>query len=239
MCALTFVPHTDGSITVTHNRDEHYTRPEAIAPQWNGHAWYPTDPQGGGTWFAQHPDWVCCLLNGGFETHTRQLPYRKSRGSVIPSFLDYLSLHRFELNFDPTGIEPFTLVLVGLQDRTLCQFVWDGLVLHKQVFPFGEARIWSSATLYAAEVRQARVLQFAEFNKNSPQASQIIAYHRRFVAGQPDQSLAVDLPNGISTVAITQVSGRWGQIEHYYCPIPQYSLSSKAFTCESSLLATA
>ncbi len=231
MCALTFVPHADGRITVTHNRDEHHTRPEAIAPQWQGNAWYPTDPQSGGTWFAVHTDWVCCILNGGFEAHVRQLPYRKSRGTVIPAFLEHLSLQRFELFFDATGIEPFTLVLVGLRGRTLCQFVWDGTVLHKQVFPFNEARIWSSATLYSTGVRQSRACFFEDFIKKSPQANQVLAYHRKFVAEQPDRSLAVDLPNGISTVAITQVGGYWGQMELQYCPMPHHFLSSTTLTC--------
>jgi hypothetical protein len=74
---------------------------------------------------------MVCLLNGGFETHIRNTPYKMSRGVIVKK----TSLEEDVVSFIPTfnfkGIEPFTLILVAwLGDLKTHEFVWDGMLTH-------------------------------------------------------------------------------------------------------------
>lgn len=220
MCVLTFIPHADGQFTLTHNRDEHVLRPAA----WPPAAWFPEkttaifpkDPQGGGTWFALHDDWILCLLNGGFEKHVRKPPYSGSRGLVILQFLERPDFAVFEKKFDPTGLEPFTLVAFDLKNRALHQLVWDERMLHIRGLAADESHIWSSATLYDSRVRAARRRVFERFIQQKPTATQALDFHRLHSENDLGDSFFVNINDQICTVAITQASGRHGQMRLNY-----------------------
>ena len=87
MCTVSYVPAKAGFI-LTSNRDEHISR--GIARYHDLYQMddtilaYPVDAKAGGTWF------ICngqgdtgVLLNGAFEKHLPDPPYRKSRGAVL------------------------------------------------------------------------------------------------------------------------------------------------------------
>lgn len=223
MCVLTYLPQSGGEVVITHNRDEHFSRPIATPP--TAHVLggqtvlYPTDPQGGGTWFAIHPDWICCLLNGGFERHERRLPYRASRGTVIPAFLEQPAVNDFLDHFQAEGIEPFTLVLFDLRGPRIHEIVWDGAQWHSAQPDPARRQIWSSATLYDASVKGRRGELLDQWlREGGIDADRALDLHRRHVPDRPGDGFWVDLPNGVRTVALTQVYGRHGAMRMRYVP---------------------
>lgn len=119
MCTVTFVPTSTGFI-LTSNRDEKNYRP-TLPPEIhvvNGKKLlFPKDEEAGGTWIAtnnQHQ--TVCLLNGAFETHVKNPPYRKSRGLILLESFGYDSFAEFAENVDLENIEPFTLLLIEHQE---------------------------------------------------------------------------------------------------------------------------
>jgi uncharacterized protein with NRDE domain len=227
MCVLSYIPHSDGRVTITHNRDEHILRPQAIPPRTyqieNEAVVFPKDPQGGGTWFALHNDWVCCLLNGGFEAHVRKPFYRTSRGMIILDFLKIRSIKDFTQYFDPQGIEPFTLVLFDLKKKKIVQLTWDEKMLQVLHLDATQAHIWSSSTLYNASIRATRTQIFKQFVATQPSVPQIKDFHKINKDNDLHESFFVNIKEKIKTVAITQVTGKWGATQMMYEPfgLPQ------------------
>jgi uncharacterized protein with NRDE domain len=212
MCVLTYIPHADGRVTITHNRDEHILRPEALPPQsyqiGNERVTFPQDPQGGGTWFAVHDDWVCCLLNGGTEAHTSQPPYRVSRGTIITDFFQKPDIQDFIKRFEPQGIEPFTFLAFDLKLKKVHQLVWDERILQIRHLDATKAQIWSSSTLYNNTIKATRAQIFKQFASIKPTHQQIIDFHKVNINNDLHQSFFVNINDKIKTVAITQVTGR-------------------------------
>ena len=220
MCVLTYIPHADGRVTITHNRDEHILRPEAIAPQayriGNEIVTFPKDPQGGGTWFAVHDDWVLCLLNGGFQTHESNAPYKESRGKIITNFFQYADNQQFIQHFSPIGYEPFTLVIFNLKEKKVQQLVWDEQILHIHNLDGAKPLIWSSSTLYNTNVKAMRKRIFEQFSTIKPTTFQIVDFHKMNIDNDLHKSFFVNINDKIKTVAITQVSGRQATMKMKY-----------------------
>jgi uncharacterized protein with NRDE domain len=209
MCTLTFIPDKSGKVVITHNRDEHFQRPVAVPPavypvSLSDTAIYPKDPQSSGTWFAMHTDWVCCMLNGGFERHQCVPPYKRSRGTVIPDFLSKLNMEVFTQQFDPLGMEPFTFVAYHIQSKVLHQLVWDEKALHWQKPNQTKPHMWCSATLYNSEVRRKRKQVFERFIGTSPDAEAVFQFHQLHAGEQQDEGFFVNINHQIHTVAIMQ-----------------------------------
>ena len=116
MCTLTLIKNRD-QLILTHNRDENINRPAPSDPIWHTHGnkklWYPKDEKGGGTWMACSQDSFVCLLNGGFEKHTWNGPYRHSRGLVPIAALSFKNSSEFVKSYDFNNIEPFTLIHIN------------------------------------------------------------------------------------------------------------------------------
>ena len=220
MCVLTYIPHADGRVTITHNRDENILRPEAIPPQAyrieNEIVTFPKDPQGGGTWFAVHDNWVLCLLNGGFEAHESRAPYKESRGTIITKFFQNADNQQFIQKFSPIGYEPFTLVIFNLKEKKVQQLVWDEQILHIQNLDSKKPYIWSSSTLYNAAIKGTRKRIFEQFSSIKPTTFQIVDFHKMNIDNDLHKSFFVNINDKIKTVAITQVSGRQGTMKMKY-----------------------
>jgi uncharacterized protein with NRDE domain len=220
MCVLTFIPLENGRVTITHNRDEHVSRDKALPPTeyfvGQERVLYPKDPKSEGTWFAVHQDWVCCMLNGGFEKHQSQPPYRQSRGQVILSFLDFLDINTFVSKFNAYGMEPFTFVSFDLKRQKIYQVIWDEKVLNLQSFSTKKPLIWSSVTLYDVKIRQMRSTLFEKFLASKPNNQSIFDFHRMNAKDSLGNGFFVNIDNRIQTVAITQVSGKFGEMDLKY-----------------------
>src|ERR1044071_8889387 len=132
MCTVSFVPLSNQSFILTSNRDEAVARGLASAPaiieKENYRLVCPVDPLASGTWIAasNYGD-VICLLNGAFKRHRHQPPYRKSRGLVVMDYFDAGDPKKFSDEYDLTGIEPFTMVMVHRKNSLqLFELRWDG-----------------------------------------------------------------------------------------------------------------
>lgn len=220
MCTVTYFPTQQGTI-VTSSRDEHLSRPPAIAPAPYLHKGieliYPKDPKGGGSWLAIHPQGrVAVLMNGAKNTHVSNPPYRLSRGLIL---LDMIQLEDFPFNilhYPLERIEPFTVIWT--QGNLLYQVRWDGKETDLVQLPSENPMIWSSSTLYNLEMQKERQSWFehwqkAVFQKRSKQEielqewqQELIDFHHNTATNNKEFGLQIDRPNGMKTGSITSVA---------------------------------
>jgi Transport and Golgi organisation 2 len=211
MCTVSFIPAA-GSVIITSNRDEKLVRTPALAPaaylHKTGFITYPKDAQAGGTWFALHQNGTAAvLLNGAFEKHHSQPPYKLSRGLVLLDILDSKQpLKQFlQLAMSATTVEPFTLVL--WHEQLLYECRWDGSAKHYVQKDKSRPHIWSSVTLYDAAIRQQRENWFVQWLQQcpQPQQEQAISFHSFGGNGNIENDLVMNRSNTLSTVSITSL----------------------------------
>jgi uncharacterized protein with NRDE domain len=189
MCVLTFVPKGEQNFILTNNRDEATARPKAIPPQayqiGNTDVFMPKDALAGGTWIATSDNFTLCLLNGAFENHKHQPPYRQSRGTIIPAFFEKQNLNAFLEDFLFEGIENFTLIVIEHQSKlVLTEIRWDGERLFVGEKDAQMSHIWSSATLYNAQIRHEREQWFEQLLHQYPagiSADVLLDFHQNGV----------------------------------------------------------
>ncbi len=209
MCTVTYLPLSDHDFLLTHNRDEHVTRGVAMLPQKRKVAdtevLYPQDPDAGGTWIAASAQFTLCLLNGGFVKHLRHLPYRHSRGQIIPDFFKYQQVDAFLQQYDFDQLEPFTLIIADHQ-RNLHEIVFDGrAVCHNKPDP-AFPHIWSSVTLYTEAERAARRTYFQRFLEVSPMTQEaIIDFHKNRFEDYVDEGIQINRNGVLRTVSLTSI----------------------------------
>jgi Transport and Golgi organisation 2 len=180
MCTVTFIPVKD-KYFITSNRDEKKLRKPALPPKAYSHGdttiIYPKDADAGGTWIAMHENGnAVVLLNGGFVAHITAPPYKKSRGIVLLEIISHTSPFVQFKQTDLSGIEPFTIVLLN---NNLYECRWDGKEKHSKQLDKTKPHIWSSVTLYDANVIQKREQWFREWLLKNPVPSMqdIIDFH--------------------------------------------------------------
>lgn len=207
MCTVTYLPGKDG-ILLTSNRDEKQYRSLALIPHsYSNHlgkVMYPRDPDGGGTWIAVHENRnAIVFLNGGFEGHQPNPPYRRSRGLIL---LDLLACERPSLAFKDLSlndVEPFTAVIWDASELLTC--VWDGNDKHRVHMDPAEPHIWSSSTLYTHQVREKRASWFEGWlaKGNEYALDNIMDFHRFGGEGDAHNDLLMNRAGKVFTVSIT------------------------------------
>jgi hypothetical protein len=211
MCTLSYIPLTGNSFLLTSNRDESVSRLPALPPMayhLNGvSVVYPKDTQAGGTWLAvSENQFTLCLLNGAFVKHKHSPPYKHSRGRVVTDFYQYNSVRLFINEYDFTGIEPFSLVILETRiGKRMHEIRWDGDMVYYVTLNPSIPHIWSSATLYDVAVIQEREKWFFHFLTKFPlpTASNMLHFHH-FGGGQNEQnSLLMNRNNTLKTISIT------------------------------------
>ena len=169
---------------------------------------FPKDQVAGGTWIAvSEKDQMICLLNGGYQDHTKLKNYRHSRGVVVTDILSEKSLFEAMTNYNCENLEPFTLVGVDWSnDLAFYELVWDGKTKHLQKLDTSKSHIWSSSTLYTDEMKQMRRDWFADYQaKNEMTKNSIIKFHKEGGVGNDFYDLQIKRGN-LQTRSITQVS---------------------------------
>jgi len=173
----------------------------------NGKLIFPRDADAGGSWIAMHENGnAAVLLNGAFEKHISNPPYRKSRGVI---FIKMLSVKKPVENLqlmDLKGIEPFTIIV--LDNNILFECTWDGKICCCKQLEKEKPHIWSSVTLYEKEIVEKRERWFAQFLHQHPvpNRDEILHFHR--FAGDEDAANNLKMNrNGVySTVSVTAMA---------------------------------
>jgi uncharacterized protein with NRDE domain len=220
MCTVTYIPLKD-KYFISSNRDEKYSRGQAMPPALyrsnNRTLIYPKDADAGGSWVALHENGnAAVLLNGALEKHEPMPPYRKSRGLVFLQVIGAERPTRYFQETDLMGIEPFTLVIA--EANNLYEGRWDGNEKHCRQLSSLRPHIWSSVTLYDAEMMRKREKWFAGFLNNTPQPDQkdILEFHRFTGANDAEVNLVMEREGMYATVSITsiQVTERIGSMKY-------------------------
>ncbi len=216
MCTVTFLPKGKSGYILTSNRDETPKR-AALPPKpyiVGGKAiYFPKDPLAGGSWIATDKNrFTVCLLNGGFEKHKHQPPYRLSRGQMVLQFFEYYETQRFIDQFEFSGMEPFTLIVVdsNIEGIQLHQLVWDGNTLHIKDLNPGTSFIWSSSTLYPENVRRERSSWFSQWLEEQQAFFQeeIISFHKSGGKGDAWNDFIMNRNEVVKTVSVTSIEKR-------------------------------
>lgn len=213
MCTLTYLP-AHKNYLITSSRDEGTQRAHAVFPVFKdlntGKVLMPQDPEGGGTWAAtDHGGNTTCLLNGAFENHQRQPPYRKSRGLVVLDTFRYASIDDFARHYDFDQIEPFTLVKAAQYPvRRLYEVRWDGQELFKKEMDPMRPHIWSSVTLYDVAMREKRRQWFSQWLAEEPAFTpeNIMHFHIYGGEGNPDLDFKMKRGETLQTVSLSCIA---------------------------------
>ena len=220
MCTVTFIPAKENCF-ITANRDEKNIRSRAIVPAVykirHRKLIFPKDGAAGGTWIAVHENGnAAVLLNGAFEKHFPDPPYRKSRGKIFLDIIadDKASGHFCQIELD--RIEPFTLVLFESEKLYECR--WDGKDKHFEQLKTHRSYIWSSVTLYDREAIKKRSQWFKAFwnKKLRPTQEDILQFHQCTGDGDPANDLLMERENIYSTLSITSIilTADWGSMKY-------------------------
>ncbi len=221
MCTVTFLPTRSGFV-LTHNRDEAPLRsPKALVrvEGETGALLFPRDTLAGGSWIAAAEDGrAACLLNGAFERHERQLPYRRSRGLILLDSFEYSSADVFADQYKFDQIEPFTFLAFSAEK--VLELRWDGHQKHVKTLPADAPHFWCSATLYTAELRARREQVFRDWLCHPPQpptAESMLYLHLTGSVGDPEQDFVMNRGGRVQTVSVSQLIRRtdlW-QMEYF------------------------
>ena len=210
MCTVTLIPVKDSNFILTSNRDEAITR-STLTPDFyvveGVRMLLPKDAHAGGTWIGiSEQNRMVCLLNGGFKNHKRKEKYRQSRGIVVTDMLAAKNILTFLSTYNFKNIEPFTIVMADWQTTMLFfEIVWDGIALHKRVLDGTKVHIWSSSTLYCADMKNKREHWFSSFQKKQLLTSEsLLEFHKNAGIGDPHIDLQIDR-GVLKTRSITQI----------------------------------
>ncbi|MEG9329080.1 Transport and Golgi organisation 2 [Salinimicrobium catena] len=210
MCTVTLTNiASEKGFILTSSRDEAPQR-ETIAPQIyleeGVKMLFPKDVMAGGTWLGvSEKKRLICLLNGEFEKHDRNPPYRLSRGVVVKHLLASDGFEKAIADYDLLQVEPFTIIAVEWQESLkFFEFVWDGLKKHFRNLAMG-SHIWSSSPLYSEEMKELRREWFQKFHDSNPLTSEnLLEFHHS--AGVGDPEIDVRMNRGfVRTQSISQV----------------------------------
>lgn len=208
MCTVSYV-FSNNTIIITSNRDEKIARPKALVPKsYMGvykKMFFPKDSKAGGTWYViDDKGNIMVLLNGASEKHIRKEHYRKSRGLILLELFDSCDCMDKWFSIDLTDIEPFTLV--GYLNKELYQLRWDGELRDTQKLNNQGKYIWSSSTLYPANIRMERELLFHSFTQNKDVISgeDIAHFHEYTNEDDKENGLVINRNNMLLTQSITQ-----------------------------------
>ena len=205
-------------LSVAHNRDEALSRGAAEFPRWHldgsAEVFFALDRQGGGSWMAANlQGQFVYLLNGGRKRHSHRPPYRMSRGRIPIEIARSGSLELWMKDFDPTDIEPFTVL--SFDRDTISECVWDGSELHfeRPQPPF----IRASWTLYDEEAQQLRRDWMGSWlaSDEEPSRDGQWKFHMSSFTERAEIDLMVDR-TFLKTVAVSQFCFDSGQLNHRY-----------------------
>jgi hypothetical protein len=230
MCTVTYLPLPEQGFIITSTRDEKTIRKPALPPEkYNIHGrqvYFPRDTDAGGTWISASPGGhTLCLLNGGFVKHESNPPYRKSRGLVLLDFYRFNDIAGFRDHYDFNGIEPFTLLIRNfhgtvqvVEGTQFEELRWDGEQVHHTALNPERPAIWSSVTLYTAEVISQRNQWFEQWLAGDPEftVGSAVNFHKTAGTGNFQNDILMNRDDVVRTVSITSILRDPARHEYYY-----------------------
>lgn len=236
MCTVTLLSDhsSDKGFILTSSRDEapgRKTRSPDFYVEKGVKMIFPKDAVAGGTWLGvSERKRLLCLLNGEFERHDRNPPYRLSRGVVVKDLLAVTTYEEAVRHYDLSGVEPFTIIGVEWQEELkFSELVWDGTRKHFKPLPQGP-QIWSSSPLYSLQMKELRKSWFGDFlNRGEVTPQKLLEFHES--AGIGDKNVDVVMDRGfVKTRSISQVKLSEGKIDFHYHDLATGEVSNMAFS---------
>ncbi|WP_027381367.1 NRDE family protein [Chryseobacterium daeguense] len=227
MCTVSFF-YTENALFFTSNRDEKRDREKAVFPNEIGledrTLYFPKDAKASGTWFvADNHGNAIILLNGAFQKHKSQPPYKKSRGIILLELMKIENvLHAFQ-SYDLFGIEPFQLLTYS--QNTLFRLLWDGEKKHQILLKKNKNHLLSSATLYNGGIIAEREKRFKEFQEKQITQKEILAFHKQHLI-EEELNVEESIKETFVTVSITQLVLRENEIDFTYNDLVQKKIQN-------------
>ncbi len=220
MCTVTYIPQGKDQFILTSNRDEQPVRSPRDITRRNIEKQtllFPKDTKAGGTWICvSSQNRLVCLLNGAFDRHERNPPYRRSRGLMVLDLFSFNSVQEFLSNYHFPGMESFTMI--AYDKGALIESRWDEQVLHTKVLDPSQYYIWSSSTLYDQATkakRQSWFNQWLEQGKPKTKA-EVLHFHNTAGDGDPWNDVIMNREDLVRTVSITCIEKKTTFIEMTY-----------------------
>jgi uncharacterized protein with NRDE domain len=229
MCTVSFF-NTGNSLIFTSNRDEKKDREKAVFPNildlGSNILYFPKDKKASGTWFvADENGNVAILLNGAFQKHESNPPYKKSRGIILLDLAKSENILDAFRDYDLSGVEPFQL-LVYSQD-ILFRLLWDGMVKYKVLLDTNKSYLLCSSTLYNNEIVEEREQKFKKFQNNKEINSQkIINFHKSHLI-EKEPHIEESVKEKYSTVSITQLVITKENLDFTYHDLMEKTIQTK------------
>ena len=217
------MPLNNEDFILTSSRDVSPKRKVADFPALvdgkNSKICFPKDGEAGGTWIGSNEiGRTLVILNGAFETHEMNPPYRKSRGLVVRDILEAKDFWDCIQNYDLNGVEPFTLLILDWFDLfEFWELVWDGERKYLKQLDTTKPIIYSSSTLYNKKMRQKRQIWFDNWLNGNPNYSQadILNFHE--IAGEGNIEESVFMKRSyVETVSITSIHKKEAAAKWFY-----------------------
>ena len=220
MCTVSYVPKGKNEFILTSNRDEHASRsPQRINSELSGRNQliFPRDTEAGGTWIAvSDSNQLVCVLNGAFERHHRNPPYRRSRGLMVLDFFSFKSANDFFRNYRFEGMESFTLVV--FDNGQLFELRWDEKKKYLKALDPAKAHFWSSATLYTKSARKRRAGWFWDWysEQSNIDLNSMLEFHKN--GGEADlfNGYVMNRHGIVQTVSITAIEKKADSFQMQY-----------------------
>jgi Transport and Golgi organisation 2 len=191
---------------------------------------YPKDANASGTWIAVKENGsTVCLLNGAFEAHTPQPPYRRSRGLVVLDIASENNMTDAFQNADLYRVEPFTMIIA--EQHTLYECRWDGSQKFVMQLNENQPHIWSSSTLYPLATRLKRKQWFEVWQAALPKptVTDILNFHVQTGDGDIQNDLVMNRSNEVFTVSVTSVLAEGATINMQYFDLKENDITNTAF----------
>ena len=215
MCIVSFY-HLNNQVVLTHSRDEAIDRKASSEIEehiLNDKKYYaPVDKLKNGTWIFYSEEYMACILNGG-KTKPIELKshYKKSRGIVLLSLLNYDNVQEFIAKENLEDIAPFTMFVYERKLKKSFLLFWDEKTLEVNELIDEKFIFRASSTLYSFNKMTELENIFPTFNTTSPE--EIFNVHLQVKMNDGDVAI------GKATTSITQIMANDSLTEMKYCPI--------------------
>jgi len=207
MCTVSFF-NTGSSLIFTSSRDEKKDREKAVFPDTlkleDNVLHFPRDKKALGTWFVVDENGnAAILLNGAFQKHESNPPYKKSRGIILLDLIKEKNIFDTFLEYDLSEIEPFQMLIYS--QNMLFRLLWDGNVKYKILLNTNEYHLLCSKTLYNDEIILKRKNAFKKIlHLKNITAAKILDFHKAHRI-EKVAHLEKSIKEKYSTVSITQL----------------------------------